>query len=920
MSLQEIEHSRVVSGSTQGLDREIDASSMKMMFDVLQINQYAKPIDSVVREIASNAADSQIEKEIAIKILTGKAKPEDFFVERKGIQFDASKFDPTYYDLKYLDQTKNTVNLYYIEGEGTGFTDNFVVEDNGVGIGRERLRGYFKLGFSTKRTTSHALGAYGLGAKSPLATHVPYYTLETAYNGKYFKFQCYTYKVESVVPRFNLEAGIENPSILLNPEAPENKQVLAYYEETDLKNFTRITTGAKRTSREKYKNAVKRQLLYFKDIHLWWKREGEDHYDEIPFRAKILHNSKNLLISDTSQFSRPHVIIVKEVGSPIGVSYGAVDFQELEMHQLHGAVGFKCPVRSVIENPETGERKVIQEGVTTSPSRETIVWDEHTRNYIQKVVDSAQEEASVLVAKELDEKDFWKWIDQANAVISGFSSYNKTALGILSNLVERKDIKPVYITEDSEKIKYYATPEIMLSGVQLKKIVKKTDKYNSKTNQYTYKFERDEISTWSGFNPACMYLIEPDTRHSPIKDSYLSELHNNCLYTIRFLTEDEIIRNVRIDRPKASLDTVYSERDRILKKQATLKKLIMEHPEFSPKSYRDVVVPEVYEKQIEEAEVEVVLTPKEKRERQGKIVVMTYVGDDRDYTHQNYKSQKLEPKIEQLDNVNQQIIYGVQEDEGLLKRLITLHRSRVSYYSPLFSMKYFAEDPPVDNNFPLILKFSKRNLKYIKNNPNYINVKDYFHTISKTAKTFELGSFFIPYQTGKYIHENLTKVAFLCNFKEFNLPLFEAYEYLEKYANDNYSKYDNSAFFEGNYSEEGRKFDEMARQAVTHHLWCIENPEATELEINTEAKNIYGEHLGKNILSTKAIDEEVVSLLLSVLDYGEPLAPLFNSVNFLTKSCANVPSEAVRYINDVIETAGRSTWELPNYTTNNQTN
>ena len=50
MSLQEIERSNIVSG-TEGYNRSIDASSQKMMLDILQVTQYTKPIESTVRQI-----------------------------------------------------------------------------------------------------------------------------------------------------------------------------------------------------------------------------------------------------------------------------------------------------------------------------------------------------------------------------------------------------------------------------------------------------------------------------------------------------------------------------------------------------------------------------------------------------------------------------------------------------------------------------------------------------------------------------------------------------------------------------------------------------------------------------------------------------------------------------------------------------
>ena len=46
--------------------------------------------------------DSISEKKVAKEILSGKAKVEDYFVDLEGDLYKDSKFDPNYYDLKWL--------------------------------------------------------------------------------------------------------------------------------------------------------------------------------------------------------------------------------------------------------------------------------------------------------------------------------------------------------------------------------------------------------------------------------------------------------------------------------------------------------------------------------------------------------------------------------------------------------------------------------------------------------------------------------------------------------------------------------------------------------------------------------------------------------------------------------------------------
>jgi len=159
MSIKTIDQSSLDDGV--GIAKKIDAGAHKLMYDVLQSTQYSTPIASTVRELATNAWDSQREKEIAIEILTRKKTVDDYYIRRDGEQYRDSNFDPAYYDISRL-STENDVILRYTRNDGAGFCDLFEVIDNGVGLGGRRLEGVLALGFSTKRNTSEGFGAFGL--------------------------------------------------------------------------------------------------------------------------------------------------------------------------------------------------------------------------------------------------------------------------------------------------------------------------------------------------------------------------------------------------------------------------------------------------------------------------------------------------------------------------------------------------------------------------------------------------------------------------------------------------------------------------------------------------------------------------------------------------------------------------------------
>ena len=190
MAIQEIEVSKKGSDTT-GFKREIDEGAMGLVLDTIQITQYTKPEESTVRELTANAVDSQREKEIAISILSGESTPEEHFIEREGAKYKDSNWDASYYDLSHLDASKTKVELIYEQNEGLGHCDRFIVRDYGVGLGKERLEGYFSIGYSTKRNSKGSLGAFGFGNKVALSTRCDYYTVTTVHNGKKFKFNCF---------------------------------------------------------------------------------------------------------------------------------------------------------------------------------------------------------------------------------------------------------------------------------------------------------------------------------------------------------------------------------------------------------------------------------------------------------------------------------------------------------------------------------------------------------------------------------------------------------------------------------------------------------------------------------------------------------------------------------------------------------
>lgn len=146
------------SVSDSGIKKTIDEGSQDVALDILQRGIYAYPVKSTVRELASNAFDANIERDTAKRILRGIDKIEDHYdVTKIDGAYHASGWDPDYYDLKHLSDDKN-IYLYYEEGIQR---DTLRIKDNGIGLGKDRLAGYFMLAYSSKRSQKGALGKWG---------------------------------------------------------------------------------------------------------------------------------------------------------------------------------------------------------------------------------------------------------------------------------------------------------------------------------------------------------------------------------------------------------------------------------------------------------------------------------------------------------------------------------------------------------------------------------------------------------------------------------------------------------------------------------------------------------------------------------------------------------------------------------------
>ena len=295
-----------------GLIKEVDMEDMGVILDVIQKDVYTKPIESSVRETFSNSYDAIKERDIAVSILTGKSSIEDHFVVSNDIAANSSRFNPDYYNLKYLSKDPK---VYIVYTESIEERDFISIEDFGVGLANGRLHGFTKPGYSSKRLSKKLLGKFGLGNKSPLANNIEYFILESWYNGHYTKFMIYDDFFKGVTPKegSTLTTIIEGKKLIDGKVTPVKEKI--YWTSTDRKNGVKISFDVKKHNRQQFLNAVKDQLMYFKD-GLEFSRvrvSGEKVIDSM--FAEILLEEETFLISNNARFTVPHILIN-------GVNYG----------------------------------------------------------------------------------------------------------------------------------------------------------------------------------------------------------------------------------------------------------------------------------------------------------------------------------------------------------------------------------------------------------------------------------------------------------------------------------------------------------------------------------------------------------------------------------------------------------------------
>jgi hypothetical protein len=857
MSIKTIGQS--TQSNTRGLEKIINKGAERLVIDVLQSTQYSTPIPSTIRELVTNACDSQREKEIAIEILQGKAQVSDYFITREGAEYEDSNFDPSYYDINHLDLDQHRVKVLYTENdEGTGYCDRVDIIDYGVGIGGRRLEGMLELGYSTKRNTAENFGAFGLGSKIALSTGVTHYTIETAYNGKLFIMHCYPYKTDFAISKWDADGEIT----LSNGEP-------AYYKATTSKNYTKISFGAKKHNRRAYNNAVRDQLSYVHNVDFFTQMASGGMFPEHISKEILVNTPSCIVAGGSSWYAKPHIVIVKNPGDTTGINYGAIDFREMEMEDLHGNIGIKCPMRQAYIDKD-GNEVVVQEGVEVTPSREKVIYNDKTKEYLQKMLQRAAEEAGELIEEALKEDDFLKWIHLCSNVLYSKSdsenvSNDLIGLNQIARMVDTSKIQPMF--KDSGV--RYANPKKMLPGFRVRTI---TRHYNS--------INRTELDNWSSGNLSRIYYSEEGSA-SKMKDMYLTNEDRSFVLITpvdKDFLADELSRETRPEM-RAKLLKAKAKHDNLKQVISSL----LETSSPSKVDYDDIVVPEDVLKmlsKIEEREETKQLSAAELRKMQQRTVGYTLRLDRREG---NWVWDKVEPKIEQVLNSTVPTFYGTREDEMKLKLAAAILKPRVPTWfqkgtgadrdwerSPVLfhevgpsnawspSIYNPEEGQVIDPDSPQLIRVSEANARYARKNANWKHVDEFFFTMDEEGN-IAVTQYVKAVLTGMYLRKNRKNVWMWLGqrvARELMPPASKLYRTIDRYINN--------TWFQPEQDQETQEFLSYLSNFIEYQDICDEG----DVSLRQQASRSF---FVVDVPSIDAYDKEIAGVCSVLNDLSETI-------------------------------------------------
>ena len=76
--------------------------------------------------------------------------------------------------------------------------------------------------------------------------------------------------------------------------------------------------------------------------------------------------------------------------------------------------------------------------------RRKVIWNEHTKKYIQGAIERAAQDAANVISEQLDEDDFLTWVKGSEVIYK--NTGNDSVLRQLGEMVDKENVKPKFRT------------------------------------------------------------------------------------------------------------------------------------------------------------------------------------------------------------------------------------------------------------------------------------------------------------------------------------------------------------------------------------------------------------------------------------------------------------------------------------------
>ena len=568
------------------------------------------------------------------------------------------------------------------------------------------------------------------------------------------------------------------------------------------------------------------------------------------------------------------------------VSYGLIDFQELELDQRHGNIGIK----------------VSMEEVDVSPSRESVIYSQKTMEAVTSKYNRIAETVTKTINESITTDDYIGWIVNCSNILYNNSYQNEDkVLNRLANLIDKFQLKLNFTTPDNKKIAFDSNIKPLLGKYLVAESVRSERSY--RTDKVSVKRDRLEISTGMSAplylhfdsakprvtsylanikHPNGFVIIKPNFPFDELDELANLYIHNQIEFN-ELLNEGMLLIDKKAmeagKKALSDLNTITSgESDKILEVMPFFResleklKLIKESKKWAyydesivPVDFKEDLTPEAVDKLVEKEAKADYREMVKARKASGKFIVTTPA-------YRPGNKTVFEKREVNTNNLTGKVIYGLDEDKA---DLILLAQT-------LKSLRHHYEDVYMYDNDYKVVKVSKANEDYVTDKTH---VKDFLLQVENGVLKSE--DMFKELYTCNYVVKHLQEAEYLKNFKTFEPDLVKDFVKLKQKTDK--SNYNIDKLING---------DKLNRAVALQVKQYTDKMDDQQFFI--ELKAILGEDLADQIKSIDLIDTSYIDMVNRVNEFTRVFGAFFNTIWKFTQSNTRISAELEEDIKIII--------------------